>query len=86
DLIQTLEKNRFFFGAVEQAVQKDQRAYTWFRVQLLPHTEPQGRVYTPRRSAPDVFPGRACSSRYGGGVARADQGKTKLAPGSSLRK
>jgi phospholipid/cholesterol/gamma-HCH transport system substrate-binding protein len=86
DLVEVLDKNHFFFDAVEQAVQKDHKAYTWFRVQLLPHTEPQGRVYTPPRSSPDVFPGRACSSLYGGGVGPARQGKTKLAPGSSLRK
>ena len=86
DLVATLEKNHFFFGAAEQAVQKDMRGWTWFRVQLLPHTEPQARNYAPKRTAPDVYPGRACSSIYGPGVGAADQGAFTLAPGSKLKR
>jgi phospholipid/cholesterol/gamma-HCH transport system substrate-binding protein len=81
-----LDMNHFFFGAVEQTVQEDSRGYTWFRVQLQPHTEPSGRSYTPKRDVPDVFPGRACTSRYGDGVGAADQRRVHLAPKSNLRR
>jgi len=86
DLAATLELNHFFFDAVEQAVQKDLKGETYFRVQLLPHTEPQGRGYEDRREPPDVWAGRACTSRYGAGVPAAKQGKAVLAPESTLRK
>jgi phospholipid/cholesterol/gamma-HCH transport system substrate-binding protein len=86
DIAATLDKNQFFFGGVEQTVQKDREGYTWFRVQLLPHTEPQGRIYEPKRPAPDVFPGRKCTSRYGDGVSAALQGNAVLAPDSFIRK
>lgn len=81
-----LETNHFFFDAVEQAVQKDPAGDTWFRVQLQPHTEPSGRQYTPKRAAPNVFPGKACSSIYGDGVGPARQGNIRLAPDSQMRK
>ena len=86
DLEATLQKNHFFFDAVEQAVQKDPSGGTWFRVQVLPHTEPSGKVYAKRRAVPDVFPGRACNSIYGRGVPAATDGNTILAPRSSVRK
>jgi phospholipid/cholesterol/gamma-HCH transport system substrate-binding protein len=86
DLVATLDKNHFFFDAADQAVQKDQRGWTWFRVQLLPHTEPQARSYTPPVGAPDVYPGRACGSIYGPGVGPADQQGFTLAPGSKIKR
>lgn len=86
DLAATLETNHFFFDAAEQAVQKDNVGGTWFRVQLLPHTEPQGRTYHPQRGTPDVFPGRGCTSRYGDGVGPATEGNAVLAPGSDIKK
>ena len=85
DLIAALNKNHFFFDAAEEAVQKDQRGWTWFRVQLLPHQEPAGRTYAQKRTAPHVYPGRACSSIYGPGVGAADQAGFTLAPGSKTQ-
>lgn len=85
-LAAALNKNHFFFDAVEQAVQKDGRGWTWFRVQLQPHTEPQGRRYASQRPMPDVFPGQACTSRYGTGVGRVKGGNLKLAPGSHVQR
>ncbi|MGI8773911.1 MAG: MlaD family protein [Actinomycetota bacterium] len=81
-----IDTNHFFFDAVEQAVQKDQFGDTWFRVQLQPHTEPSGRQYAPKRAAPNVFPGKSCSSIYGDGVGAAQQGTIRLAPDSQLRR
>ena len=86
DLIAALNKNHFFFDAAEEAVQKDHRGWTWFRVQLLPHQEPAGRTYAQKRTAPHVYPGRACSSIYGPGVGAADQAGFTLAPGSKIKK
>ena len=86
DLEATLQTNHFFFDAVEQAVQKDPKGGTWFRVQLVPHQEPAGRVYAKRRAVPDVFPGQACNSMYGKGVPAATDGETVLAPRSSIKK
>jgi ABC-type transporter Mla subunit MlaD len=71
DLAATLTTNHFFFDAVRQSVRKDPDGATWFRVQLLPHQEPSGEQYAPKRPVPDVFKGRACDSRYGRGVGRA---------------
>lgn len=85
-LAQTLDKNHFFFDAADQAVQKDARGWTWFRVQLLPHTEPAARQYPIQRQTPDVLLGRGCSSRYGTGVGPTQNGGLKLAPGSEVRK
>ena len=86
DLIAALNKNHFFFDAAEEAVQKDHRGWTWFRVQLLPHQEPAGRTYAQKRPTPDVYPGRACRSIYGPGVGAAQQPGFTLAPESKLRK
>jgi len=90
DLASALAKNHFFFNAAYQAVQKDQRGWTWFRVQLLPHTDPQGRTYSAKRAenraSPDVYPGRACNSIYGPGVGRSEQPGFKLAPDSVLKR
>jgi virulence factor Mce-like protein len=68
DLAGTLDKNHFFFGAVEQAVQVGLDDWTWFRVQLLPHQEPAGATYAPHRDPPKVYPARGCFSRFGPGV------------------
>lgn len=81
----TLDKNHFFFDALEQTVQKDARGWSWFRVQLLPHTEPSARRYGEQRPVPDVLPGRGCTSRYGTGV-EASRGKVTLAPDSEIRR
>lgn len=87
NLVATLRLNPFFFGGVEQLVQKGLDGQSWFRVQLLPHTEPQGRSYVPHRPPPDVFPGNACTSPFGIGVpaTTAKSGSVTLAPGSTLR-
>jgi phospholipid/cholesterol/gamma-HCH transport system substrate-binding protein len=68
DLAGTLDKNHFFFGAVEQSVQVGLDEGTWFRVQLLPHQEPAGASYAPHRDPPNVYPGRGCNSQFGRGV------------------
>lgn len=81
-----LEKNHFFFGAVEVAVQKDANDYTWFRVQMQPHTEPSGRSYDPKRGYPDVFPGRGCTSRYGDGVGPSRQDPIRLVRQTNLQR
>jgi phospholipid/cholesterol/gamma-HCH transport system substrate-binding protein len=86
DIAAVLEDNHFFFDAAEQAVQKDNIGGTWFRVQLLPHTEPQARSYHPQRGTPNVFPGRGCTSRYGAGVGPATEGNAILAPKSEIKK
>lgn len=86
DIAATLDDNHFFFGAVEQLVQKDNVGGTWFRVQVLPHTEPQARSYKPQRGVSDVFPGLGCSSRYGPGVGPSTGGKAVLAPQSQIKK
>jgi phospholipid/cholesterol/gamma-HCH transport system substrate-binding protein len=85
NLARVLEDNHYFFGAVEQSVQRGLDTFMWFRVQLLPHTEPQGRNYEPHRPYPDVYGGNACSSRYGPGVGPGSQAhEFRTAPDSSL--
>lgn len=86
DIAATLEDNHFFFDAAEQAVQKDNVGGTWFRVQLLPHTEPQARSYVPQRGVPDVYPGQGCNSRYGPGVGPSTEGNAVLVPQSEIKK
>lgn len=89
ELVEVLEKNHYFFDAVETDVQNDPRPErgSWFRVQLLPHTEPQGRSYEPNRPTPDVWAGNRCMSRYGPGVGPGTQPRPPvLAPGSKLIK
>jgi ABC-type transporter Mla subunit MlaD len=83
DLAGTLDKNHFFFGAVEQAVQVGLDNGTWFRVQLMPHQEPAGASYAPHRDPPRVYPGRACSSQFGQGVG-ATTGKVATVPDSGV--
>jgi hypothetical protein len=73
NLIGVLEHNPYFFGAVEQLVVHGLDGYIWFRVQLLPHTEPQGRAYHPHRPVPNVFAAHACRTRYGAGVGPGTQ-------------
>ena len=85
NLGRVLEDNHYFFGAVEQSVQRGLDTFMWFRVQLLPHTEPQGRAYQPHRPYPDVYAGNACRSRYGPGVGPGSQPhEFRTAPDSSL--
>lgn len=80
-----LDTNHYFFGAVDQLVKVGLDGLTWFRVQLLPHTEPQARSYQPHRPAPDVYPGDACRSRFGPGVGPVtQQNPVRLAPGSKI--
>lgn len=81
-----LDKNHHFFNGVEAAVRKDDRAWTWFRVQVQPHTEPSGRSYHPKRAYPDVYPGRACTNEYGQGVAAARQSDVKLTRQSQIQR
>lgn len=83
DLIRTLDDNHFFFDGVRQAVRVDPDGGTWFRVQLLPHSEPSGDTYESKREIPDVLLGRACETRYGTGVAAA-RGHAVLPPVSKL--
>jgi phospholipid/cholesterol/gamma-HCH transport system substrate-binding protein len=86
NLANTLDKNHFFFGAVEQMVQVGLDNGTWFRVQLIPPAQPHGETYAPHRPPPDVFPGNACRSRFGRGVDAVDQSHAPtLARDSSLR-
>jgi phospholipid/cholesterol/gamma-HCH transport system substrate-binding protein len=85
NLGRVLEDNHYFFGAVEQSVQRGLDTFMWFRVQLLPHTEPQGRAYEPHRPYPDVYGGNACRSRYGPGVGPGRQAhEFRTAPDSTL--
>lgn len=87
NLAATLDKNHFFFDAVEQMVRVGLDKGTWFRVQLLPPSQPHGRSYEPHRPAPDVYPGKACRSQFGPGVGPSHQ-PTKLerAPTSHIRR
>jgi phospholipid/cholesterol/gamma-HCH transport system substrate-binding protein len=84
DLKGTLDLNHFFFDAVWLSVQTGLDHMGWFRVHLLPPQQPSGGSYVPPRAAPDVFPGNACSSRYGPGVGPVTQPGAYLAPGSTL--
>jgi virulence factor Mce-like protein len=85
NLATALDTNHFFFGGVAQIVQVGLDGRTWFRVQLLPHTEPSGRPYKPQRPTPDVYAANACRSRYGPGVGPGTQpGVLQLAPESKL--
>jgi phospholipid/cholesterol/gamma-HCH transport system substrate-binding protein len=73
NLAAALDLNHYFFDGVEAAVQKGLDGRMWFRVQLLPHTEPQARSYVPQRGEPDVFAANACRSPYGRGVGPGNQ-------------
>ena len=86
DLESTLELNHFFFDAVVISVQTSRvDGYGWFRVQLLPPQQPEGRSYPHHTPPNDVFQGNACHSIYGPGVGPAGQpGPVWLARGSSL--
>ena len=86
NLANTLDKNHFFFDAIEQMVQFGLDKGTWFRVQLIPPAQPHGEIYTPHRPPPDVYPGDACRSRFGRGVDAVDQPEAPtLARDSRLR-
>src|SRR2546423_341621 len=85
NLQSALDLNHFFFDAVWVAVQPGTQNLDWFRVQLLPPQQPPGAAYNPRRKPPDIFPGNACTNRFGHGVGRVVQiGRFYLAPGSQL--
>lgn len=87
DLVGVLELNHYFFDAVDLAVQEGLDGRSWFRVQLLPHTEPPGRRYAKQLGAPDVFGSDGCRSRYGPGVGPGAQGHPpELADGSELHR
>jgi phospholipid/cholesterol/gamma-HCH transport system substrate-binding protein len=73
NLAAALDLNHFFFDGVEAAVRQGLDGRMWFRVQVLPHTEPQARSYVPQRGEPDVFAANACRSRYGRGVGPGNQ-------------
>jgi virulence factor Mce-like protein len=86
NLAAALDTNHFFFGGVAQIVQLGLDGRTWFRVQLLPHTEPAARAYKPQRATPDVYAANACRSPFGAGVGPGRQpGPLQLAPDSKLR-
>jgi phospholipid/cholesterol/gamma-HCH transport system substrate-binding protein len=85
NLAGTLDLNHFFFGGVDLIVQRGLDGRDWFRVQLLPHTEPSARIYEPQRNISDVFGADACRTRYGDGVGRGTQPtELPLAPGSKF--
>ncbi|MGH2752739.1 MAG: MlaD family protein [Actinomycetota bacterium] len=87
NLANTLDKNHFFFGAVEQLVQVGLDEGTWFRVQLIPPAQPHGKTYVPHRPPPDAYPGHACRSPFGHGVDAVDQPDAPtLATDSKLRR
>lgn len=73
NLAAALDLNHFFFDGVEAAVREGLDGRMWFRVQVLPHTEPQARSYIPQRGEPDVFAANSCRSRYGRGVGPGSQ-------------
>ena len=86
NLANTLDKNHFFFGAIDQVVKVGLDKGTWFRVQLIPPAQPHGQIYAPHRPPPDAFPGNACRSRFGPGVDAVDQPDAPtLARDSNLR-
>jgi ABC-type transporter Mla subunit MlaD len=86
DLIGTLDNNHYFFDGVWKAVQVGLDGNTWFRVDLLPHTEPAANVYNPKRPAPDVYAANGCHTMYGNGVGPGSQpGPVWLANGSTLQ-
>ena len=86
NLANTLDKNQFFFDAVEQSVRVGLDKGTWFRVQLIPPSQPHGQIYAPHRPPPDAYPGNACRSRFGLGVDAVDQPDAPtLARDSKLR-
>ncbi|HEX9235602.1 MAG TPA: hypothetical protein VF972_04935, partial [Actinomycetota bacterium] len=81
----TLERNHYFFDGVWQAVQHGRDGLDWFRVQLVPPSQPMANSYAPHRPAPDVYAADACHSIYGLGVPPATQpNPVHLAPGSTL--
>jgi phospholipid/cholesterol/gamma-HCH transport system substrate-binding protein len=87
DLKSTLDLNHYFFDGVWQAVQTGLDGHTWFRVDLLPHTEPPAAQYVPKRGTPDVYAANGCTTMYGKGVGPGGQpGPVWLANGSSLQK
>ncbi|MEA2460022.1 MAG: phospholipid/cholesterol/gamma-HCH transport system substrate-binding protein [Actinomycetota bacterium] len=85
DLVAVLETNHWFFDGVDEDVQADPDPSrgTWFRVSLLPHTEPQGRSYQPHRPTPDVYGANGCTSMYGPGVGPGTQAPAPILPPDS---
>ena len=85
NLAAALDTNHYFFGGVAQIVQVGLDGRTWFRVQLLPHTEPSANSYKPQRPTPDVYAANACRSPFGKGVGPGHQpGPLHLSPDSTL--
>jgi len=86
DLKSTLDLNHYFFDAVWQSVQRSTSdGNNWFRVHMLPLTQPPAQQYQPPRAAPNVYPGQACRSIYGSGVGHVTQpGPVWLAYGSRI--
>jgi phospholipid/cholesterol/gamma-HCH transport system substrate-binding protein len=86
DLIGTLDNNHYFFDGVWKAVQTGLDGNTWFRVDLLPHTEPAASAYNPKRPPPNVYAANGCHTMYGNGVGPGSQpGPVWLANGSTLQ-
>ncbi|MGH2828008.1 MAG: MlaD family protein [Actinomycetota bacterium] len=86
NLANTLDKNHFFFGAIDQIVQFGLDEGTWFRVQLVPPAQPHAKSYAPHRGPPDALPGNACRSQFGDGVDAVEQPEEPdLARESTLR-
>lgn len=87
NLANSLDKNHFFFDALDQSVQFGLDKGTWFRVQLIPPAQPHGTIYVPHRPPPDGYPGHACRSQFGPGVEAVDQPESPtLARDSRLRR
>lgn len=88
NLKSVLALNHYFFDAFEQMVQRGIDGRDWFRVHLLPHTEPAPRSYDPHRAAPDVYAANSCRSPFGDGVGPGHQripvrllGRSRIHPG-----
>lgn len=85
NLRDVLDLNHFFFGAVNQVVQKSPSDnLDWFRVHFL-SLEGHARNYAKNRPHNDVFGGNACRSQFGPGVGPARQPhRPFVGPGSKL--
>jgi virulence factor Mce-like protein len=85
ELKSTLDLNHYFFDGVWSIVQTGLDGHNWFRVDLLPHTEPAAQQYIPKRGTPDVYAANGCHNMYGDGVGPGAQpGPVWLANGSQL--
>jgi virulence factor Mce-like protein len=74
NLVDTLDLNHYFFGAVRISVAPAKHnPYRWFRVFFLTPQQPSGTEYAKHVPAPDVYGADACRSMYGNGVGPATQ-------------